>query len=93
MSGLPSHECKEVRPTPKVSSPGATVTLLLLALGPSVNVPGPGRFRLAAELSGEVVSESPASEIDVGVVVCGGGDTALPVRIDRILVDGDEWIR
>lgn len=82
--------------TPKVSSPLATVTLLLLASGPSVNSPGPGRFEMGAAWSGEGWSESPASEIEVGVAVWGGGgEDALRVRIERIIteyVQGEMWM-
>jgi hypothetical protein len=62
------------RLTPKVSCPSATVTLLLLALGPSVNnPPGPGLGptlglgrRVLGTGSGE---ERSASDMDVGVAV------------------------
>lgn len=62
--------------TPKVSCPSATVILLLLAFGPSVNnPPGPGLGptltlglgrRVLTTASGE---ETSASDIDVGVAV------------------------
>jgi len=60
--------------TPKVSCPSATVTLLLLALGPSVNnPPGPGLGptlgfgrRVLGTGSGD---EGSASDMEVGVAV------------------------
>jgi hypothetical protein len=60
--------------TPNVSCPSATVTLLLLALGPSVNnPPGPGlgpRLGLGRRVFGTGSGdEGSASDIDVGVAV------------------------
>jgi len=64
-------------PTPKVSCPSATVTLLLLAFGPSVNnPPGPGRLVFIGG-SGE---DGSTSDIEVGVAVCGGEAEPLFVR-------------
>ena len=61
--------------TPKVSSPSATVTLLLLAFGPSDNPPG----RLMAEEGSNVSGEETASASDMarGVAVRVGDDCAL----------------
>jgi hypothetical protein len=65
-------------PTPKVSCPSATVTLLLLAFGPSVNnPPGPGRLVFIGG-SGE---EGSTSDMEVGVAVCGGEAEPLEVRM------------
>lgn len=61
-----------------MSSELDSVILLLLAFGPSVNVPGPGRFEAAAEEVSGVAGESPpTSDIEVGVAVCCGGDAVL----------------
>jgi hypothetical protein len=82
----PLHTPEPQSLTPKVSSELDSVTLLLLAFGPSENVPGPGRFEAAAEEGSDVTGESPpASEMDVGVAVCRGGEVVLLVREFDIL--------
>ena len=53
--------------------------LLLLAFGPSEKLPGTVRFEVAAEVSGVEGESPPASEMDVGVAVCRGGDEVLLV--------------
>jgi hypothetical protein len=65
---------KKTELTPKVSCPSATVTLLLLALGPSVNnPPGPGlgpKLGLGRRVLGMGSGdEGSASDMDVGVAV------------------------
>ena len=63
--------------------------LLLLAFGPSENVPGPGRLELvAAEESGVAGDSPPASEMDIGVAVCCDGEEVLSVRdVDIVQID------